>query len=156
MLEKDKSKFTPGSEVSLESGCKCPALDNEHGRGYMGNPGMFVLSSQCPIHWAIGSIPTGDLPVEDSKPLTMWRKFRKKPVVIEAAQWNGFEKGPHDLGIEPLNPWKGITMGKISTLEGSHEVTPGDWIIIGIKGERYPCKPDIFEATYESVEESNA
>lgn len=39
--------------------------------------------------------------------------------------------------------------GWIDTLEGGHNVCPGDWIITGVKGERYPCKPDIFEATYE-------
>lgn len=39
----------------------------------------------------------------------------------------------------------------IETLEGPHVVTPGDWIITGVKGERYPCKPDIFEATYEAL-----
>jgi len=43
--------------------------------------------------------------------------------------------------------------GWIDTLEGGHNVCPGDWIITGIKGEYYPCKPDIFEATYEKVEE---
>jgi hypothetical protein len=39
----------------------------------------------------------------------------------------------------------------IKTLEGHHEVSPGDWIITGVKGERYPCKPDIFAATYDPV-----
>ena len=75
-------------------------------------------------------------------------KFRKKPIVIEAVQWHGFEKGPHDLGIVLF---QSNGKGRIETLEGGHQVTPGDWIIIGIKGERYPCKPDIFEATYEPV-----
>lgn len=42
--------------------------------------------------------------------------------------------------------------GWIDTLEGGHIVCPGDWIITGVKGERYPCKPDIFEATYEAAE----
>jgi hypothetical protein len=41
--------------------------------------------------------------------------------------------------------------GSIETLEGTHRVTPGDWIITGVKGEHYPCKPDIFAATYEEV-----
>jgi len=41
----------------------------------------------------------------------------------------------------------------VATLEGPHHVSPGDWIITGVKGERYPCKPDIFAATYELVEE---
>jgi hypothetical protein len=43
--------------------------------------------------------------------------------------------------------------GWIDTLEGGHVVCPGDWIITGVKGEHYPCKPDIFEMTYERVEE---
>lgn len=49
----------------------------------------------------------------------------------------------------------GFTMdehGWIDTLEDGHNVCPGDWIITGVKGERYPCKPNIFEATYEAVE----
>jgi hypothetical protein len=48
-------------------------------------------------------------------------------------------------GTDPAN------YGYCSTLEGGHVVTPGDWIITGVQGERYPCKPDIFEATYEPV-----
>lgn len=44
--------------------------------------------------------------------------------------------------------------GFIDTLEGSHRVCPGDWIITGVEGERYPCKPDIFVATYEPVPET--
>jgi len=44
-------------------------------------------------------------------------------------------------------------MGCVETLEGKHLVTPNDWIITGVKGEIYPCKPDIFEATYEKVED---
>lgn len=60
-------------------------------------------------------------------------KFRKKPIVIEAFQ---------HLGPEPL---------VIHTLEGDMTATPGDWIITGVKGEQYPCKPDIFESTYERV-----
>lgn len=44
-----------------------------------------------------------------------------------------------------------VARGYIQTLEGRMEVSPGDWVITGVKGERYPCKPDIFEATYEAV-----
>jgi len=43
--------------------------------------------------------------------------------------------------------------GWIDTLEGGHIVCPGDWVITGVKGEKYPCKPDIFEATYERAEQ---
>jgi hypothetical protein len=59
-----------------------------------------------------------------------------------------------ELGGEDVHASCGRTMhahGWIDTLEGGHIVCPGDWIITGIKGERYPCKPDIFAATYEPV-----
>ena len=88
-------------------------------------------------------------------------KFRKKPIVIEASQW--LKMGDHPA-VEQF-PWgRAITKaegypdyhplnrGIIQTLEGDHEVCPGDWIITGVKGEHYPCKPDIFEMTYEAVE----
>lgn len=86
-------------------------------------------------------------------------KFRKKPVVVEAVQW--FKVGDHPkVKIELWGPpppdcsicgkSRGVH-GLIETLEGFHIVCPGDWIITGIKGEHYPCKPDIFEATYEPV-----
>ena len=75
-------------------------------------------------------------------------KYRKKPVVIEAAQW--FEHGDHPM-VEAISP--DSLNGWISTLEGGHIVTPGDYIITGVKGEHYPCKPDIFRLTYEMVEE---
>jgi len=78
-------------------------------------------------------------------------KFRKKPVVIEATQW--FKLGDHDK-VEKFfaeDPEK-LGYGWIQTLEGGHIVTPGDWIITGVHGEHYPCKPDIFELTYESAE----
>ena len=77
-------------------------------------------------------------------------KFRKKPVVIEATQW--FKDGDHPA-VRP-SPFTQATkrLGVIDTLEGEHVVTPGDWIITGVKGEHYPCKPDIFEMTYEAAE----
>lgn len=80
-------------------------------------------------------------------------KYRKKPVVIEATQWLGWNDGPHDLGITLKHPslLADDHFGFIDTLEGGHIVTPGDWIITGVAGEKYPCKPAIFEATYEAV-----
>jgi len=81
----------------------------------------------------------------------MMAKFRKKPVVIEADQfWNDrpFPKGVCDCGSDPAH----FGTPHIHTLEGVMDVTEGDWIITGVKGERYPCKPDIFAATYEPVE----
>lgn len=88
-------------------------------------------------------------------------KFRKKPVVIDAEQWapgirieGVLEKG--DAGWPTKMPNIHFTesdtpadMGYIHTLEGGHFVTAGDWIITGVRGEKYPCKPEIFEATYE-------
>lgn len=74
-------------------------------------------------------------------------KFRKRPVVIEAAQW--FKHGDHPAVRVYL--MDGEPRGWIYTLEGGHIVTPGDYIITGVKGEHYPCKPDIFELTYEPV-----
>lgn len=101
-------------------------------------------------------------------------QFRKKPVVVEATQW--FKLGDHPLDERITYRGKstqytivsslrnstaekcklcGASLnfhGWVETLEGGHIVCPGDWIITGIKGEFYPCKPDIFEATYEAVE----
>ncbi len=80
-------------------------------------------------------------------------KFRKRPIVIEAKQWfppdweGHFSTGPDRLGVA----WDG-TQWWIRTLEGSFEVTPGDWIITGIRGEKYLCRPDIFAAIYERVD----
>lgn len=79
-------------------------------------------------------------------------KFRKKPIVIEATQW--FKHGDHQ-NVERLTSWRALArpeMGWIKTLAGGHEITPGDWIITDVQGEQYPCKPDIFEATYEVAE----
>lgn len=88
-------------------------------------------------------------------------KFRKKPVVIEAMQFTGDNCydvlrfiGRANLLLQGLNELKQTDCPIIHTLEGDMRTTPGDWIIKGVRGEFYPCKPDIFEATYEPVEES--
>ena len=77
--------------------------------------------------------------------------YRKKPVVIQATQW--FKDGDHPAVIRKTAPNRHADEGIpwVPTLEGGHVVTPGDWIITGVKGEHYPCKPDIFEMTYESA-----
>lgn len=101
-------------------------------------------------------------------------KYRKKPVEIEAVQFTGF--GPADDPEFASSPsWlKEATMKArssegavfvspspmgpklhIQTLEGLHTVSPSDWIIRGVKNELYPCKPDIFEATYDAVGEEH-
>ncbi len=109
-------------------------------------------------------------------------KFRKKPVVIEATQWFKNGDHPEDACyyVDDKSPDRFLSEGKvvryyrrpddngdrccdkcgthmnahgwIDTLEGGHIACPGDWIITGVQGERYPCKPDIFEATYEPAE----
>lgn len=88
-------------------------------------------------------------------------KFRKKPVEIEAKQYlndktswellNWVNSGQYKRSPEcPFATW---INGKlvIPTLEGDHTANVGDWIICGVQGEFYPCKPDIFEQTYEPV-----
>ena len=108
-------------------------------------------------------------------------KFRKKPIVIDATRWFSNGDHPEDCCETRLadNGLYEVTEGKvvrffrqpgicgdrmceqcgsemndhgwIDTLEGGHTVCPGDWIITGISGERYPCKPDIFAKTYEQA-----
>ncbi len=108
-------------------------------------------------------------------------KYRKIPVVIDAIQWfkNGdhsedgtevFKEGefkgqllegkvvryyrhPENDGYSECSKCEEImhNHGWIDTLEGGHIVCPGDWIITGVQGEYYPCKPNIFELTYEAV-----
>jgi len=94
-------------------------------------------------------------------------RFRKKPVVIEAFQmtqkerWDNshwpnwlnqaWQKEPGENSIwinSDDNTGETLVCG---TLEGVHKITWGDWIIQGVKGEIYPCKPDIFEKTYEEI-----
>ena len=84
-------------------------------------------------------------------------KYRKKPVCIEAIQYLG-----HNFNLVrqfvgngfPLHQLGDGVLG-IQTLEGVMSAQIGDWIIRGVKGEHYPCKPDIFEATYEPVAAEN-
>ena len=83
-------------------------------------------------------------------------KYRKKPVVIEAVRWDGnADTANAFLGEAYGTDWKYAADGSallIPTLEGEMRCELGDWIISGIKSEKYPCKPDIFAATYEAVE----
>lgn len=81
-------------------------------------------------------------------------KFRKKPVVIDAVQWNGVWEPPVSTFVKTGCATTGKNNDELSieTLEGWIRALPGDWIIRGIKGEFYPCKPDIFAATYEPVD----
>lgn len=94
----------------------------------------------------------------------MIKKYRKKPVTIEAIQYNGLnleeiEKFTNDNCIIEIydagykaNAVPPVAKVGIPTLEGVMQANVGDYIIKGVKGEFYPCKPDIFEQTYEVVE----
>lgn len=78
-------------------------------------------------------------------------KFRKRPVVVEAEQW--FPWHPVVGVFEPAPDSTTQFAPHCETLEGPLNVSPGDWIVTGVHGEKYPVKPDIFEKTYEPVEE---
>lgn len=93
-------------------------------------------------------------------------KYRKKPVVVEAIQWTGsnLEEIRNFVGGDLIEDWmeffdikrelkKMLVSIAIDTLEGTMRVDYGDYIIKGVKGEFYPCKSDIFLATYEEVAE---
>ena len=79
-------------------------------------------------------------------------KFRKKPVIIEAYQFcnpaREFQEGDMFMEFPIHGDEKGYYL-TIPTLEGDHRASEGDWVITGVQGEQYPCKPDIFEQTYE-------
>lgn len=93
--------------------------------------------------------------MDEAKPI----KVRKKPVVVEAMRWDGDVRSGH-----PVTRWINYNGGRarytpgtvqdlyIETLEGNMVVSPGDYVIRGVNGEFYPCKPDIFAKTYEEVQ----
>jgi hypothetical protein len=87
----------------------------------------------------------------------MMRKYVKKPVVIEAVQWTGDNRREIfdfcSLSYFNTDFETGDLHLMIQTLEGTMEASKGDFIIKGIKGEFYPCKPDIFELTYDKITE---
>lgn len=83
-------------------------------------------------------------------------QYRKKPVVIEAWQFtkeNYHNRVPYQFNDKHISLWSqyggDVIEGEIKTIEGKMKISENDWIIKGVKGEFYPCKPDIFEATYE-------
>lgn len=102
----------------------------------------------------------GDHPEDFSKPKTGFENGEIRewsPEEVRANGWEGrivrYYRNPFVDGTTLCENCQ-LTMhvhGWIDTLEGGHNVCPGDWIITGVKGEHYPCKPDIFEMTYEPV-----
>ena len=107
---------------------------------------------------------TPDGPIEVSGVRLDAPKFRKKPVEIEAMQFFGGDSGKASREIAiawvkanggNARPYSDAVYGEcimIVTSEGDIRADPADWIMKGVKGEFYPCKPDIFEATYDRVE----
>lgn len=85
-------------------------------------------------------------------------KYRKKPVVIDAVQFTGDNMEEVDQLLDGQHGFYGPPNPKvvIVTLEGTMLADPGDWIIKGIQGEFYPCKDEIFRATYEPVSDESA
>lgn len=83
------------------------------------------------------------------------KQYRKKPVVIYAHQWTGdnYKEIADFMGYAPISSAPNLPTNTllIDTLEGDMMASVGDWIIRGVQGEYYPCKPDIFSATYEPV-----
>jgi hypothetical protein len=77
-------------------------------------------------------------------------RYRKLPVEIEAVQYLG------DKLIPGICECDSASVIHCHTLEGFHVVSHGDWIITGVKGEKYPCKPDIFDMTYEPADQPGA
>lgn len=93
--------------------------------------------------------------------IDMTKKYKKRPVVISAYQWLSNDTSPDVCRYNNRNGDSRIACnvcsvslkehGWIDTLEGGHIVCPNDWIITGVVGEQYACKPGIFEDTYEEV-----
>lgn len=98
-----------------------------------------------------------DFPIKKGEREIVMGVFRKKPVEIKAEQFNP-KAQPWPTGVVEKRPPEGketltTKIYWIETLEGGHVVTPGDWIITGVKGEKYPCKDDIFRETYDAVDD---
>ena len=99
-----------------------------------------------------------------ARPAPPQLRWRKKPVVVEAVQWNGTNLDALVMWGAPATPLpasnrpdrgEGLIIGTLEdgpNCEAVHVADVGDWIIRGVKGEFYPCKPDIFEATYEPAD----
>lgn len=91
------------------------------------------------------------------------KQYRKKPVVIEAVQFDGTRSSANAIDLwmvtgeyrdPPVQTGRALESMEITTLEGVMRADPGDWIIKGVAGEFYPCKPDIFEQVYELAVEA--
>lgn len=83
----------------------------------------------------------------------MVKQYVKKPIVIDAVQYDGKNSADiHEFCGDKVREPVGVDYLEIVTLEGVMRISPGDYVIKGIRGEFYPCKPDIFKMTYEEVD----
>jgi hypothetical protein len=84
-------------------------------------------------------------------------KYRKRPIIVEAMQWDGTLERLNEIvkwsGYAVIKSTQDISVLLVLTLEGTMSAIIDDWIIKGVNGEFYPCKPDIFNKTYEPVRE---
>lgn len=82
---------------------------------------------------------------------------QKKPIIIEYVQYRGFEDNAEEvelfLGDDFVSHLPSLNQILVTTLEGELAASPGDYIIRGVNGEHYPCKPDIFVKTYDTLED---
>ena len=124
-----------------------------HPRGIVcsGPPASSVPPTPERRDWYPTPAPSGSEPVDPAQP----GRWRKKPVVIEAMRYTAANGDECAAWVdEVFDGWQ-LAYGshppmlRIRTLEGVMEASEGDWIIRGVQGEFYPCKPDIFAATYE-------
>ena len=155
--------MTIGAEILVEALERIAAAGTE---------GVVVIASAALTRYrALAAAPGTDGVVETTGPMTTL--YRKRPVLVEAFQmtearrndnngwphwldkaWNGEVGKPGSFWCDYPGPGLGDARGErmvIGTLEGAHVVKHGDWIIRGVVGELYPCRADIFEATYEPI-----
>ena len=154
-VDKAYLNFEPPEKPQVCPACKGSGQAH-YQRGLNDTPAIVEIRD-CPDCNGTGCIP---VPSTLAKEVKGVNKFRKKPVVIEALQFTGtnwYEIGAFagkkaDIAHKTGEP----DVCLIKTLEGEMRASKGDWIIKGVKGEFYPCKPDIFQQTYEAVNSTPA
>ncbi len=109
------------------------------------------MTNSYDVDHGLSQCPPGPLePVEVAK-VPAAKQFRKKPVVVQAVQYPCAHPALQRCSCDANSACSSCGREFIMTLEGPLNVSPGDWIITGVQGEHYPCKPDIFAATYEEA-----
>ena len=128
------ARVTKPDEVAALSSLYSLVIDPETGRAE-------PLPNVGDRYWCLPLVSTESGP----------KKFKKKPVVIEACRWTGENRSVLADFMDPNQVTFSGRFLYIETLEGKMAASPGDWVIKGLNGEFYPCKPDIFEKSYDGV-----